>query len=248
MEIAGIGFRCPSTPRESVRRGLDTEARRSGLPTTSSFDEAAVEADLVLFPGRARQRASAAGTRPSPWPNTPRGGSAARRALDRELTGPGGAGSKRTRGTSRARPKLGARRQAGLYPRSRRSSGFGLSSGRGSRPPGRKPKGKVIRESSDPEGARIVGRLQKLGRRIFPGRAKRTERWVEPRQGSLTRRLVPDEAGRFVAGERVRGERVQANSERVQAWFRTQGLTSSQRKASRFWVAEALNKPRERRA
>jgi len=106
----------------------------------------------------------------------------------------------------------------------------------------------VIRESSDPEGARIVGRLQKLGRRIFPGRAKHTARWAEPRQGSLTRRLVPDEVGRFVVGERVRGERERANSERVQAWFRTQGLKSNQRKASRFWVVEALNKPRERRA
>jgi hypothetical protein len=163
VEIAGVGFRCPSTSCESGRRGLDTEARRSGPSTTSSFDEAAVKAGLVLFPGRARQRASAAGTRPSPWPNTPRGGSAARRALDRGLTGPSGAGSKRKQGTSRARPKLGARRQAGLYPRSRRSSGFGLVGGCGSLPPRRKSKGKVIRESDDPEGARIVTSVAEVG-------------------------------------------------------------------------------------
>lgn len=172
MEIAGIGFRCPSTPCESGRRGLDTEARRSGLPTTSSFDEATVKADLVLFPGRARQRASAAGTRPSPWPNTPRGGSAARRAIDRRLTGPGGAGSKRKRGTSRAKPKLEARRQAGLYPRSRRSSGFGLVGGRGSPPPRRKPKGKVIRDSSDPESARIVTSVAEVGQTHLPWQGK----------------------------------------------------------------------------
>lgn len=140
VEIAGIGFRCPSTFRESERsrkrvRGLDTEARRSGRSTTLSFDEAAAQAGLVLFQRRARQRASAAGTRPSPWPKTPAGGSAARRALDRELTGPSGAGSKGNRGASRARPKRGARRQARSSPRSRRWSGASPAGGSGSQPP-----------------------------------------------------------------------------------------------------------------
>jgi len=44
-----------------------------------------------------------------------------RKALDQEPTGPSGAGPQGNRGASTARPKLGARRQARLYPRSRRS-------------------------------------------------------------------------------------------------------------------------------
>jgi len=61
--------------------------------------------------------------------------------------------------------------------------------------------------------------LQKLGRRIFPARAKRAERRVESPQGSLTWRFLPDEENRFAVGERVRGEREQTNSERVQVCF-----------------------------
>lgn len=57
---------------ESRRRGAGVEARRSGLTRSSSFDEAAVEAGLVLLAREARQRASAAGKRPSRWPKTPR--------------------------------------------------------------------------------------------------------------------------------------------------------------------------------
>jgi hypothetical protein len=106
---------------ESRLRGRAIEARRSGLAKAPSFDEAAVETGLVFLARGARQRASAAGTRPSRWPNTPRGRSAPRKALDQEPTGPSSAGSKGNRGTSRARPKLGARRQARLYPRSCRS-------------------------------------------------------------------------------------------------------------------------------
>jgi hypothetical protein len=68
------------------------EARRSDLVKSPSFDEAAVEAGLVLLAREARQRASAAGKRPSRWPKRPRRGSAARKVLDQEPTGPGGAG------------------------------------------------------------------------------------------------------------------------------------------------------------
>lgn len=92
VEIAGVGNRPPSLPCESRRRGAGVEARRSGLARSSSFDEAAVEAGLVLLAREARQRASAAGKRPSRWPKTPRRGSAARKASDQEPTGPGGAG------------------------------------------------------------------------------------------------------------------------------------------------------------
>lgn len=42
----------------------------------------------------------------------------------------------------------------------------------------RKPRMVVIRESSDPQGARVVGRLHTLGRRIFP--AGRSEPQGEP--------------------------------------------------------------------
>lgn len=97
---------------------------------------------------------------------------------------------------------------------------FGLASACGSHLLARKREEGVIRESSD--SIRVLvscGWLQKSERSIFPARVKRTERWAEPRRGSLTRRLLPDEEGRFVAGERVRGERTQANSERAQTCF-----------------------------
>jgi len=58
-----------------------------------------------------------------------------------------------------------------------------------------------------------------LGRRVFPARAKRAERRVESPQGSLTWRFFPDEENRFAVGERVRDEREQTNSKRVQVCF-----------------------------
>jgi hypothetical protein len=73
----------------------------------------------------------------------------------------------------------------------------------------------VIRDSSVSQGARVVCRLQKSGRRIFPAGAKRAERRVESPRGSLTRRSFLDEEGRFAVGQRVRGERGRTNSERA---------------------------------
>lgn len=123
------------------------------------------------------------------------------------------------RGTSTDMPKLEARRQARLHPRSRRSPKLRLGE-RSWKPPSKaKVEDGVIRESSGSQGARVVRRLQKLGRRIFPARAKRAERCVESPQGSLTRRSIPDEVDRFAVGKRVRGERGQTNSMHVQACF-----------------------------
>lgn len=50
-----------------------------------------------------------------------RRGSARRKTLDQESTGPSGAGPKGNRGTSRVSPKLEARRQARFHPSSCRS-------------------------------------------------------------------------------------------------------------------------------
>jgi len=128
------------------------------------------------------------------------------------------------RGTSTATPKLGARRQARLYPRSRRSPKLRL----GARPwkpsPEAKVEGGVIRESSGSQGARSVSSVAEVGRRIFPARAKRVERRAESPQGSLTRRSFPDEESRFAVGKRVRGERGPTNSEARANLLRPQGM------------------------
>jgi len=128
------------------------------------------------------------------------------------------------RGTSTATPKLGARRQARLYPRSRRSPKLRLG-GRSWKPsPKAKVEGGVIRESSGSQGARSVLSVAEVGRRIFPARAKLAERRVESPQGSLTRRSFPDEENRFAVGKRVRGEHGPTNSEARANLLRPQGM------------------------
>jgi hypothetical protein len=92
VQIADVGARRPSPSCESRWKGHGIDGRRSGPAKSPSFDEAAVEAGLVLPSKGARQRASAAGLRPSRWPNTPQGRSAHRKALDQEPTGPSSAG------------------------------------------------------------------------------------------------------------------------------------------------------------
>lgn len=82
----------PPRPAKAGGEAPVVEARRSGLAKSPLFDEAVVEAGLVLLARGARQRASAADERPSRWPKTPRRGSTAREVLDQEPTGPGGAG------------------------------------------------------------------------------------------------------------------------------------------------------------
>lgn len=136
VPIAGAGARrsssvCESRSRESKKRAQSTEARRSGLTRTPSFDEAAEAADLVLFrashrmwravrgevgqPARASGATRADGKAPRkgatesvsgmvsdrPPADNAGGGSEARRALDQGLTGSSGAGSRREHGTSR---------------------------------------------------------------------------------------------------------------------------------------------------
>lgn len=137
---------------------------------SSSFDEAAVEAGLVLPRGvfdrrhtlectllkkehdRGCQRQDAT----VPFGRIRQvGGSAPRKALDQEPAGPSSAGPLGNQETSTTSPKLGLRRQARPYPRSRRSPKLRLG-GRPWKPPSEaKAGGGVIRESSGSEGARI---------------------------------------------------------------------------------------------
>jgi hypothetical protein len=154
-------------------RGTGIEARRSDSSRSTSFDEAAVQTGLVVPPQGARQRASAAGKRPSRWLKRPRRGRAARKAFDQEPTGPSGAGPEGNRRTSRARPKLEGRRQAGLHPRSCRHPGLDLEGDRGSRPRTRKRTRKVIRESSGSHGCscRVVGCRSRNEASSWPGQS-----------------------------------------------------------------------------
>jgi hypothetical protein len=219
VEIADVGARRLHHPAQAGEGGTTSTKGALARPKASSFDEAAVEASLALPLKGARQRASEAGLRPSPWPNTPQGGSARRKALDQEPTGPRGAGSPGKPGDITATPKLGARRQARPHPRSRRSPKLRLGKRPWKPPPEAKVEGGVIRESSGPQGARIAMSVAEVGRRIFPARAKRAERCAESPQGSLTRRSLLDEENRFAVGKRVRGERGQTNSKRARACF-----------------------------
>jgi hypothetical protein len=68
----------------------------------------------------------------------------------------------------------------------------------------------VIRGPDGPWSARVRGRLQTLGRRIFPGGVTRAERFVEPARVSLTRRSPGDDGSRFAVGEKGAG-RARAN-------------------------------------
>lgn len=78
------------------------------------------------------------------------------------------------------------------------------------RSPQRKRQVAVIRESGGPKGTRVVGRLQKSGRRIFDVVATHAERRAGRLQVSLMRRPFPDEEGRFAVGEKGAG-RARAN-------------------------------------
>lgn len=110
-----------STAMRKQAEGRGVDGRRPDSARPSTFDEAAVEAGLALpRKERDRGRQRLAGDRP-------RG-----RTRHREGATSGGLSIKSSqvraplvplgnRGTSKAMPKLGARRQARLYPRSRRS-------------------------------------------------------------------------------------------------------------------------------
>lgn len=58
------------------------------------------------------------------------------------------------------------------------------------------------------------------------------------------RRFLPDEESRFVAGERVQGERERTNSERARACFGCKAEDRSDGRRPGSAVALALNKPR----
>jgi hypothetical protein len=124
----------PSLPRESRRKGHSADGRRSGSTKSPSFDEAAVAANLALPPGerdRGRQRLVC---------DHPRGrirhreGAPFGRLSIKSLQVRAVLVSSGNRGTSTTMPKLGTRRQARLYPRSRRSPKLRLG-GRPWKPP-----------------------------------------------------------------------------------------------------------------
>jgi len=111
----------PSSPCESRRKGHGADGRRSGSTKSPSFDEAAVAANLALPSGeRDRERQRQAYDRPYGRIRRREGAPFGRLSIKslqvRAVLVPLG-----NRGTSTAMPKLGARRQARLYPRSRRS-------------------------------------------------------------------------------------------------------------------------------
>lgn len=102
-------------------------------------------------------------------------------------------------------------------------SGFRPDGEHGSSLHPRKPVGRVIRESSDPWGARHVGRLQTLEGRIFPSGARKAARPTAPARGQLDAAALTLTAGvdsRWVKGCGVRaGKR---NSERAGCLLRSQ--------------------------
>jgi len=127
VEIAGSGARRPSPASESYRKGHDVEARRSDSTKLSSFDEAAVEASRVL-PQKEhdRERQRLARDRPGGRIRQREGALLGRLSIESLRVRAGRVpketeGNQGSRRTSRARPKLEARRQARLHPRSRRS-------------------------------------------------------------------------------------------------------------------------------
>lgn len=87
-------------------------------------------------------------------------------------------GSPRNQGPSANHAKAGALASIEAPPDQVTRQSFGEAGRRGSYLLVRKPRRVVIRESSDPWGARVVGRLHTLGRRIFP--AGRSEPQGEP--------------------------------------------------------------------
>jgi hypothetical protein len=149
---------------ESRWKGHGVDGRRSGSIKSPSFDEAAVEANLAFPLKGARQRASAAGLRPSRWPNTPQGGSTHRKALDQEPTGPRGAGPigkprdidshAKARGSpsSEALPEITSFAKA---PAGRAAVEATIQ--------GESRRLAVIRESSDSQGARVVMSVAEVG-------------------------------------------------------------------------------------
>jgi hypothetical protein len=187
--------------------------------------------------------------RPSPWPNTPQGRSARRRALrsrahrsERCLAHWETEGHRKPSQSWSFAVKQGSTRGHVVRP------SFGWAGGRGSHHPGRKPGVRVIRESSVSQGARVVCWLQKSERRIFPARAERAERRAESPQGSLTRRpsLTRKADSRWVKGCGASACKRTVSASKPASAARHEDRADGRRPGS--GVAEALNKPKQRRA
>jgi hypothetical protein len=161
---------------DRIGRKQGALGRESALPLTGRRAEAVLVLRVLggsQIPSTraqgARQRASEAGSRPSlPADNAGKrercsegSRSRARRTEQAEVAGKPGA-------IVQSMLKLEARRQAKLHsimlsPRFRPGGQHGSCHHR------RKPMEAVIRGPNDPWSARVVSRLQTLGRRIFPG-------------------------------------------------------------------------------
>jgi hypothetical protein len=122
VPIAHVGAALAAMRKQA--EGCGAGGRRPGPKKSSSFDEAAVEAGLALPSKGARQGVSEAGPRPSHGRTRRKDGALAGRPSIRGLQVRAALvpcfplGNRRTSTTV---PKLGAHRQASLYPRSRRS-------------------------------------------------------------------------------------------------------------------------------
>jgi hypothetical protein len=163
VEIADVGAASLTAMRKQVE-GARGDGRHPDSTISSSFDEAAVKAGLALSSKGARHRVSEAGRRPSPWPNTPQGGSDVPERLSiKSPTGPGGAGP-----IGKPRDVEG-HAEAGGSPSSEAppevTSFAKASAGRAAvEAPSEVKAGEgVIRESSGPQGARVVTSVAEVG-------------------------------------------------------------------------------------
>lgn len=153
-------------------RGTRIEARRSDSSRSTPFDEGDGADGSGAPPKGARQRASAAGERPSRWLNRPRRGRAARKALRSRAYRSEQGGSKGKPEDIESQTKAGGPPSSGFPPEvisfARVSARVG---GRGSQPRTRKRTRRVIRESSDTDGCscRVVGCRSRNEASSWPG-------------------------------------------------------------------------------
>jgi hypothetical protein len=237
--------RATCNARGCVRNGLVSDGRRSGSLQRAAFDGAARvgdpgasspcgESNPVHREGERDRERQGQGHDPCSGRRSRSTGSAARRAFDQRLIRSWQGWAPRETGDNRGPCRswrLAVKRGS---TRSRSPPRFRPGGRLGSQPHQRKPVGAVIRESSDLWSARGAGRLQMLGRRIFPGRSARREaRGAGP--GQLDVAVSGDAGCRFAVGERVRGERGRTSKGTRASLLRSQDRRSSQKKALWFW-------------
>jgi len=215
--------RKPRYGGESTRRG-----KASWFGEAVVFDETAAEAGLAVFAGRIRPKGRSCAERPRQ--RASEATSQARLAVDNAVAGRRSAEElsiEAPPGPRSVRPSG----RSGLRPQTRSPGGYDDAEAGGSpsseAPPGDPPeaigRGRVgddrktarsedrrARESGSLLGARVVGRLQKSGRRIFP--APRTRSREANRDGDGIARSDPPA---FDEAAKVRGERQGARRSRA---------------------------------